>query len=45
MKKYCSIVLILFASLMNTLSYATDDSNSGEMVFMLNEVDTPPKAS
>ncbi|NLD37797.1 MAG: TonB family protein [Desulfatiglans sp.] len=45
MKKNSSIVLILFASLMYTLSYASDDSNSEEKAFKLSEVDTPPRVT
>jgi TonB family protein len=43
MKKYLSIVLILFASLLYTISYASDDTNSGEKAFKISEVDTPPR--
>jgi TonB family protein len=43
MKKYFLMVLILFTSLMFTLSYASDDSLSGEKAFKPSEVDTPPR--
>ena len=43
MKKHLSIVLILFASLMHTISYASDDSNSGDKVFLIPQADTPPR--
>ena len=43
MKKHLLIVLILFTSLINTISYASDDTNSGEKVFNLFEVDTKPR--
>ena len=40
MKRHLLIVLILFASLMHTISYASDDSNSGEKAFIFPEADT-----
>jgi TonB family protein len=43
MKKYLLMVLILFASLMYTLSYASEDLNSEEKAFKLSEVDKPPR--
>ncbi len=43
MKRHLLIVLILFASLMQNISYASDDSNSQEKVFRLDEVSTPPR--
>ena len=43
MKRHLLIVLILFASLMHTISYASDDSNSGEKAFIFPEADTPPR--
>jgi TonB family protein len=43
MKKYLLIVLILFASFLYTISYASDDTNSDEKVFKLKDVDTPPR--
>ncbi len=43
MKKYFLMVLILFASLLYAISYASDDSISGEKAFKPSEVDTPPR--
>jgi TonB family protein len=43
MKRYLSIVLILFASFFYTISYASDDSTSEEKAFKGNEVDKPPR--
>ncbi len=43
MKKYCSIVLILFTSLMNTISYASEDIIVEEKLYRISEVDTPPR--
>ena len=43
MKKHLLIVLILFSSLMHTISYASDDTNLQEKLFMLNEIDSPPR--
>jgi TonB family protein len=43
MKRYLSIVLILFTPLLYTISYASDDSNSGEKAFMYIQPDIPPR--
>jgi TonB family protein len=43
MKRHLSIVLFLFASLLYTISYASDDSNSGEKAFMHIQPDIPPR--
>ena len=43
MKRHLLIKLILFASLVPTISYASDATNSEEKVYRLNEVDTFPR--
>ncbi len=43
MKRFLSIVMILFVSLMHTISCASDNSHSEENAFKVKDVDTPPK--
>jgi TonB family protein len=43
MKRYLLVVLILFTTLIHTISYASDDSNSGEKAFMHIQPDIPPR--
>ena len=43
MKRHFLIALILFASVMYTISYASDDSDSQDKVFNLEQVDKPPR--